>query len=277
MKKIIIIFTILILLVLIVIGLIWGTNSIVVTKIQYTNSKIPSEFNGYKILQISDLHNKEFGKNQSKLVEKVKECNPDIIVITGDLIDRKITDLDNAMEFIEAIVDDIPIYYVCGNHEAYTLEYGKIKEKLIMANVIVLDNESVKLSKDGKTINLIGLIDPNFYTKDDKIKKINNELERLSNDEYFQILLAHRPEFMNIYKRYDIDIALTGHTHGGQIRLPFIGGIVAPNQGFFPTYIDGEYVEGNTTMIVSRGLGNTGVPIRIFNRPEIILLELQKD
>ncbi|MCL2341975.1 MAG: metallophosphoesterase, partial [Firmicutes bacterium] len=246
-----------ILIIIISIWLTWETNSIVITRIQYTNGKIPSEFYGYKILQISDLHNKTFGKNQIKLLEKIKECNPDIIVITGDLIDRKPEDINNSIELIKNIPETLPIYYVSGNHESYTLHYGKIKEKLVMANVTVLDNESILLSKNGQVINLIGLIDPNFYGKDNGPAKLNTELERLSNDDFFQILLCHRPELIDMYSNNNIDLVFTGHAHGGQIQLPYIGAIIAPDQGLFPKYTKGEYLKKNTTMIVNRGLGTT--------------------
>ena len=267
--------------------LVWGNNSIVVTNIKYNNSKIPSEFNGYRILQVSDVHNKQFGKNQSKLVDKIKKCNPDIIVITGDLLDDAKYDVDKALgitiEFINSITEIAPVYYVSGNHELMTGEYEKIKQELTKANVTVLDNDKVVLSKNEQSINLLGLLDPAFYYKyygyplETRISKLESELQELSNgDDSFKILLSHRPELMDIYAKNNIDVVLAGHAHGGQIRIPFIGAITAPNQGWFPKYSDGEYRENNTTMIVSRGLGASVVPIRVFNRPELILLELGK-
>ena len=279
MKKMIIIFIILIF--IISIWQIWENNSIGITTIKYSNSKIPKEFSGYRIVQISDLHNKQFGENQSKLIDRVKQCNPNIIVITGDLIDDRSYNLETsfniAMDFINKAMEIAPVYYVTGNHEAYTGEYEKIKQRLIDSKVIVLDNESAIISKNGHDIIIIGLLDPNFYTgsDEDRVSRVNDELKKLSDNEYFKILLSHRPELMSVYTDNKIDLVFSGHTHGGQIRIPFIGGIIGPNQGLFPKYIDGEYVEEDTTMIVSRGLGATIVPIRIFNKPEIILLELQ--
>lgn len=280
MKEIIIISAILLIFLIVLIWTIVDNKSIEITNTKYKNSKIPKEFEGYKIVQISDLHNKRFGENQSKLAEKIKSCNPDIIVITGDLIDKSVDEMESVTELINQIIETAPIYYVAGNHEVYTNQYETIKQKLIEAKVIVLDNESFILSKDGQSINLIGLIDPEFYyspsSKENNLR-LNDKLKKLSNSEYFQILLTHRPELMNYYVENNIDLVFAGHTHGGQIRFPIVGGIIAPNQGFFPKYISGEYVEKDTTLIINRGLGATRIPFRVLNRPEIVLVELQSE
>jgi len=279
MKKIFIIAVVLAV-ILVSIWLIWEDNSLIITDIKYNNSKIPSEFNGYRIVQISDLHNKSFGKNQSRLLGKIKKCNPDIIIITGDLVDKRRYGLDDAMDFIYGAVKIASVYYAAGNHEASTNKYGEIKQNLIEAGVIVLDNNSVTLNKNGQVISLMGVLDPQFYaylSKQDRISKINNELKKLSNNENFKILLSHRPELIDVYSENNIDLVFTGHAHGGQIKVPFIGAIFAPGQGLFPKYTSGKYVEGNTTMIVNRGLGDSIImPIRTFNRPEVVLVELQK-
>ena len=271
---------IIVLLVIILIWQIWENNSLSVSHIKYTNSKIPKAFKGYRIVQISDLHNKQFGKNQSKLIERIKECNPDIVVITGDLVDDKRCSLDVSLEmstsFVTQVSEIAPVYYVAGNHEAYTGEYKKIKQKLSETNINMLDNESVVISKNEEELMLIGVLDPYFYggSESSNSKKLNNELKELSDNDYFKVLLSHRPELMDIYVDNKIDLVFAGHAHGGQFRIPLIGGIIAPSQGFFPKYIDGEYVENDTTMIVSRGLGASIIPIRIFNKPEIVLVEL---
>ena len=275
--KLIILFISLIIIIILLIWLKWENNSIVITNIKYTNSKIPNNFNGYKILQISDLHSKKFGNNQEILINKVKKCVPDIIVITGDIIDSRHDNFDESLEivmdFIKEVASIIPTYYVVGNHEIRTKKYKEIKQQLVAANVIVLDNENISLIKDDKSINLIGLADPS-YSNNITTSHLNDKLKKLLNHNSFNILLSHRPELIDIYKNNNIDLVFTGHTHGGQIRLPLIGGILAPGQGLFPKYIDGTYLENNTTMIVNRGLGTSVVPIRLFNRPEIILLEL---
>ncbi|WP_106404278.1 metallophosphoesterase [Clostridium nigeriense] len=257
----------------------WQNNSIVISKYEYKNSDIPFEFNDFNIVQISDLHNKVFGKEQSKLLEKVKDLSPDIIVVTGDMIDRRRYNLENAMYFIEEAIKIAPVYYVSGNHEAWSEKYSEIKKRLIDTGVYVLDDETVKINKDNSSINILGLSDPAFITSSyiDETNTSNMEecLNSYSKIEGFKILLSHRPELLDLYSKNDIDLVFSGHAHGGQVRIPFLGGIIAPNQGFFPKYTSGSYNSNKTTMFVSRGLGNSLFPLRVFNRPEIISVTLE--
>lgn len=274
--------------IIITIALIIGTclflyyenNNIVISKYSYTNEKIPSSFENLKILQISDFHNAKFGKNQNSIIEKIEECEPDIIVITGDLIDRRRYDLERAMDLVKQIVNIAPVYYVSGNHEAWSGHYEEVKKALLDENVKVLDNEAVELEKGKDSITLIGVKDPDFLTSNyidgTDYSELEQYLDSVSKDNDFEILLSHRPELMWLYKKYNIDLVFTGHVHGGQIRLPFVGGIIGPDQGLFPKYDAGRFVEGDTTMILSRGLGNSLFPFRIFNSPELVLVELVK-
>ncbi len=259
--------------------LMWQNNSVVVSKYEYRNSKLSINFNGFKILQISDLHNKDF---RGKLYDVIKGINPDMIVITGDLIDRRRTRVDIAVDFVRHIVNVAPIYYVSGNHEQLSTSYDKLKEELIKLGVNVLDNEYLIYNHSGERIGIMGMADPALiYTEGNNFNDANRvyaqgsikELCESSSTE-FNILLSHRPELIDVYKDADIDLVFSGHAHGGQIRIPFIGGILSPNQGFFPKYTEGMITEDNTTMIVSRGLGNSLFPFRIFNRPELIVVEL---
>lgn len=250
-----------------------------VTVNEIFNSKIPKEFNGFTIVQVSDLHNTNFGHNQSELIDKVKSQNPDVIVVTGDLIYKRSQDVKNSLSFINQAVDIAPVYFVTGNHEAQIDEYDldELYKNLINAGVFILDNQSVKLSCNNSHINLFGINDADMYYDgyhyDDEI--INNLLSDIKVDNTeFNILLAHKPEFIDIYAKYKYDLVFSGHAHGGQIRLPFLGGIWAPDQGFFPKYTQGQYVFEDTTMIVSRGLGKSIIPTRIFNRPEIVVCKL---
>lgn len=250
----------------------WQNNHIIINRINYINSKVPDEFIGYKIAHISDLHNKKFGKKQKRLEKKIKEVSPDIIVITGDLIDRRRYDLESAMEFIEAGMKIAPVYYVSGNHEAWSGKYEEIKDRLSSLGVVILDDRKTEIIKDKEKIEIIGLADPAFSTNTFKLEE---KLKSMSEDSVFQILLCHRPELFKIYIREKIDLIFSGHAHGGQIRIPFIGGLLAPDQGLFPKYTSGLYEEGESSLVVSRGLGNSIFPIRIFNRPEIIVLTLE--
>ncbi|MEB9613106.1 metallophosphoesterase [Bacillus cereus] len=253
-------------------------NLISITEVKITSSKIPSSFKGYKILQISDLHNKKFGDNQDVLIQKIKSIDPDIIAITGDLIDSKSYDAEVSMQLIREIVKKYPVYFVTGNHEQWSGKYNSLEKELKKYGVNVLRNEHVGIRNGKQEINLLGIDDPEFGTGNrdegniiiDEIKKAKIEMQ----PDRYNVLLSHRPEFIKEYTNERLDLVLSGHAHGGQVRLPFIGGLVAPNQGVLPKYTAGLYVEQNTSMVVSRGLGNSIIPQRILNRPEIVVVQL---
>lgn len=258
----------------------WGNTSIQTTQINISSKKIPSSFDGFTIVHISDLHNAEFGNNQSRLLNAVKNASPDLIAITGDLIDSRRTDVAKAMEFISGAVKIAPVYYVTGNHESRTSEYAKLKEQMTKAGVVILNDEGTKIKRGKASIHLLGLNDPDFTETDDAYESaamINAKLkDMLSVSNEYTILLSHRPELFDVYAANNIDLVLSGHAHGGQFRLPFIGGLVAPNQGLFPKYSEGVYEKNQTKMIVSRGLGNSIIPVRINNRPELVVITLNK-
>lgn len=267
-----------IILVLIVLLVIVYNKKIVISNITYKNSKVPSSFDGYKILQISDLHNAEFGKNQKTLIEKTKEIDPDIIFITGDLIDSYNTNIDISMKYIDGITDIAPIYFIPGNHESRIESYNELCDRLTSSGVKILNNKNVFIQKDSSSIGLIGLDDPAFIqtsNQDELFKKLLVDLSKAI-DSDFKMLLSHRPEKIVDYKDAKVDLVFSGHAHGGQFRIPFVGGLLAPNQGFFPKYTSGIYKEDNTSMIVSRGLGNSIFPFRINNSPELVVVTLEK-
>lgn len=257
----------------------WQNNSITISEIAFKSNTIPESFNGYKILQISDLHNKEFGSKQSKILGKIEKINPDIIVITGDLIDSNNTNIDVAMDLIDGIINIAPIYYVSGNHEAWSGSYNDLKSKLENSGVVVLDNKKTEFFNDRDSIDIIGLADTSFIESDwleyGGNSETKNLLNKLAEDNTnFKILLSHRPELFDIYSNSNVNLVFSGHAHGGQFRLPFIGGLIAPDQGFFPKLTEGIHTSNNTSMIISRGLGNSIIPVRIFNRPELIVVKL---
>lgn len=276
---------VMIILALLIIGCIvfsiWQNNSIVISNFDYNSAIVPEEFNNFKIVHISDLHNKVFGKEQDKLIDKVEALEPDIIVITGDLIDRRRYNLEKSMYFINASVEMAPVYYVSGNHEAWSGRFSEIEERLIEASVKIIDDSETEIRRGNSSIKLLGLSDPDFLTSDyidgTDTSKLEENLIRLSDGEEFKILLSHRPELFELYSGNNIDMIFSGHAHGGQIRIPFIGGIIAPDQGFFPKYTAGSYTSNISTMYVSRGLGNSLFPVRVFNRPEIISVTLKSD
>ena len=261
----------------IVIWIAWGNSALMVNEIKITNDKIPQSFEGFRIAQVSDLHNAELGKDNNKLIEKLNECEPDIIVLTGDLIDSNHTNLEVALSFARKAVKIAPCYFVTGNHEAWVgSQYEELKTSLENAGVTVLQDEAIELNYGDECIQLIGLNDPDFSERDSFLSEsiLETKLSQVNISNGFTILLSHRPEHFNVYQNKNIDLVLSGHAHGGQFRLPFLGGVIAPNQGLFPKYDAGIYTENGTTMIVSRGIGNSIIPVRINNRPEIIIIEL---
>lgn len=269
------------LVVFILIGLVvfcfWQNNSIVVNNIIFENAKVSDEFQGYKIVHISDLHNKEFGENHSRLVKKIKNANPDIIVITGDLIDSYNTKVDIALEFIDEAVKIAPVYYVSGNHEIRTGLYEELKLQLEHRGVTVLHDEKVEIIKGDSTIDLIGITDVSYAKVKDKKQYVETTLDSLiEENNNLKILLSHRPELFNVYAESKVDLVFSGHAHGGQIRLPLVGGLFAPGQGLLPEYTEGVHSKNNISMIISRGLGNSIFPLRIFNRPEVVVVTLSK-
>lgn len=261
--------------------IVWQNNDIVTSQIEYRSSKLPLEFDGYKVAHISDLHNKKFGKDQEPLLKEIRKASPDIIVVTGDLIDRRRYNLETSMIFINGAVEIAPVYYVAGNHEAWSGEYRDIKSRLIEAGVEILDDRKIEIKKGDSRIEILGLSDPAFLTNNQRKGTDSSSLERnlkdLADNSVFQILLSHRPELFSIYADENIDLTFSGHAHGGQIRIPFIGGLVAPGQGIFPEYTQGIHRKDKSSLVVSRGLGNSLFPIRIFNRPEVVAVTFKNE
>ena len=267
-------------LILLIIWIAYGNTDLEIYKYNVKSEDIPSEFDNFRIVQISDLHNAEFGENNEKLLLMLKQADADTIAITGDMIDSRNTGVDVAISFAQKAVNIAPVYYVNGNHESRVLgEYEKLKQGLTDAGVTILENSSADITIGDETISLIGINDPTFRMElvDDTMEQnIAHQLVSVipDNDNY-KVLLAHRPEYFDVYAG-NVDLVLSGHAHGGQFRIPFIGGLVAPGQGFFPEYYEGSHIKENTEMIVSRGIGNSIIPFRINNKPEIIVAELTK-
>lgn len=259
------------------------------THYTYKAEQLGVDLDGYRIVQISDLHNAKFGKNNQKLVDRIRECAPDMIVLTGDLVDSNHTNVDRAVQFVNEIVKICPVYYVTGNHEYWldTSEYENLMDGVASAGVIILDNQVVEISRWDAKFRLVGLDDRSLadgtleaLLSDESIR--NNQAEQKeetadnedSGEKELTVVLAHEPQYLARYAGTGVDLVLSGHAHGGQFRLPFVGGIVAPDQGFLPEYTAGEYYMNGTEMIVSRGLGNSVIPVRLFNYPEIVCVDL---
>ena len=253
----------------------WGNTALELNTYTVSSKELPDAFDGYRIAHISDLHNTEIGDGNEKLLAMLRDAEPDIIAITGDLIDSRDTDIGIALAFAEEMMKIAPCYYVAGNHEARVSEYDELKDGMDACGVIILENKRAEIGLSGESITILGVNDPSFhadYLFGDSASVLSNTLAEISPvDEGFTVLLSHRPELFDTYVACGMDLALSGHAHGGQFRLPFFGGLIAPNQGLFPKYDSGLYTEGNTNMIVSRGIGNSIFPFRVNNRPEVIL------
>ena len=222
-----------------------------------------------RIVQISDLHNAELWWNKDHIPNRVAELEPDIIVITGDIADSNHTDIDSAVYTAGRLAEIADTYYITGNHEYWLSEeereelFAGLKEK----GVICLFNEYELLQKGDQTFALIGLDDRSLG--DDTLKEILGKID----GDTVKIVLAHEPQFIENYAGSNADFVLVGHAHGGQFILPGIGPVVAPDQGFRPKYTSGVVRRERTTMVISRGLGNSIIPIRLFNCPEIVVAD----
>lgn len=258
----------------------WGNTALELNTYVISSSHLPEAFSGFRIAHVSDLHNAQMGQNNQALLNMLEEAAPDIIVITGDLVDSRKTDISVAAAFAKAAVSIAPCYYVTGNHEARLADaqYTQLEAALMDAGVAVLHDSAVTLVREDASISLLGMDDPSFGGDSGILSSFpgtTGETTFPPQANRFRILLSHRPELFEEYVREGFDLVFSGHAHGGQFRIPFIGGIIAPNQGLFPKYDAGLYTQGTTNMLVSRGIGNSLFPFRINNRPELLLVTLQ--
>ena len=254
----------------------WGLQ---VTHAQAALKGLPQGFDGYKIVHLSDLHGHEYGEGNRELLGRVREQAPDLIVITGDLIDQK-SQLEMAPALARGLAGIAPTYYVTGNHE-WALGTGAVKElKTLLreCGVAVLSNQYQVLERGGDKLALAGVDDPNGYadqtTPEELYAWIQGEAPGL-----FTLLLAHRNDHFGQYANAGYDFVMSGHGHGGIVRLPFVGGLMGTDRRFFPPWTAGVYTVGDSTLFVSRGLGNNTVPFkgfRLFNRPELAVVELKR-
>ena len=268
-----------IVLLLLVLWTMWGNTALELNAYTISSDDLPGSFDGHRIAHVSDLHNAVFGDANKKLLSLLQNAEPDMIAITGDLIDSRNTDVAAALSFVEKAMQIAPCYYVTGNHEARVSEYDSLRSGLEDIGVVVLGDEQLEITVCGESISTLGVNDPSFntdYLFGDAAAVMDAKLSELAvEDDAFTILLSHRPELYDVYADCGIDLVLSGHAHGGQFRPPFVGGLIAPNQGFFPKYDAGLYTEGGTNMIVSRGIGNSILPFRFNNRPEVVVVELE--
>lgn len=243
-----------------------------ISRYEVKSQKLPESFDGFKIVQLSDLHGAEFGENGMGLVEKVKELEPDIIALTGDFVTDE-GDLAAVEKLAARLVKLCPVYFISGNHEFGSGLAVKVRNILERAGVKYLSNEYLTISRGEDGILLGGVEDPLAYadmlSPDELAQKMNDAAP-----DAFKILLGHRNYWMTEYPELPVDLIFCGHAHGGLIRIPGVGGLIGTDRRLFPDFDAGEYNNGRYTLIVSRGLGNSVSIPRIFNRPEIVCVEL---
>jgi predicted MPP superfamily phosphohydrolase len=261
-----------------------GNNRVEESVYELKSSKLPLSFDGFCIVQISDLHNHAFGPYQPRFLQMIRDARPDLIAITGDLINAGKGRPGNALELVRQLTAIAPCNFVTGNNEVQYDQLSALLEQLGAAGVKVLRGESVVWNRGTDSLVIAGIDDPKMFRTSEMsipeaVARWEKELIGLRasiGPEYFTVLLSHRPEHILRYARLGFDVVLSGHAHGGQVRLPFVGALYAPNQGFRPRYTSGMYQNRETTLVVSRGLGQSTFPLRVFNRPEIVTLRLSR-
>ena len=258
-----------------------------VTKYIISNNIIPEEFNGFKIVQLSDFHSEGYRDTTERLIDKVKNINPDIIVMTGDMVSWDMEDIEEVKILIKSLSKVYPIYYIDGNHEhlAEILRPGKYVafiEFMKELGVTTIKNDYIEIYKGDKSINLYGINLPldgatGLYVNKFQLEK--NYVEKTlpeANEEKFNILLAHTPTFIKQYSQWGADLVLCGHMHGGIVRIPFTNiGLLSPERTIFPKYAAGKFKVNGSIMIVNRGIGGSSFDLRLFNNPEITVITLK--
>lgn len=288
-KKLILLMLLIFILLIIIYGILYSSKKVDITKYTIANEKIPKEFNDFKIVQLSDFHSSGYKDTTEIIISKVKEINPDIIVMTGDMVSWEVKDIEELEKLINSLANLYPIYYINGNHEqlAEILRAGKYKDlldKLGSLGITFLRDNYIEITKDGQSINLYeidipldgatGLHASRWQLESDYVESTLPQVDSSK----FNILLAHNPLFIKQYNKWGADLVLSGHMHGGIIRIPIIGvGILSPERGLFPRYDAGKFKRGDTTMIVNRGIGTSSIGLRIFNNPEISIITLNSE
>ena len=255
----------------------WSNHSLQTQSFTYTSSRLPAGFDGCVIVQLSDLHGAEFGADNKDLLQQVLDAAPDYIFLTGDLQDQyRQTPQSYSVELGRSLARIAPTYFVTGNHEWAFPDVRGLKRGLEEAGVTVLTNEFVPLERSGDSILLAGIDDPNGFADQKTPEELAEEIHAIDGSPFW-LLLAHRNNyFEKEYSRLGADLVISGHAHGGLVRLPFTDGLVSVERTLFPSYTAGFYEVNGGDLFVSRGLGNSGRSFRLFNRPELVILTLRR-
>lgn len=243
-----------------------------VTQYSIQSDSLPPQFDNFKIAHISDLH----ANLDPTLLKALSENQPDAIMFTGDSIDEYTQNLPDVLDFLTQCTQIAPCFYVIGNHEYCVEDMEGVLKQISDCGVVVLENQTARITRDNSSIYVTGISDPAFSSEEAAKLKLQSDLAKVQPQEGYNIMLFHRANMIDLLPQSGYDLILTGHLHGGQIRLPIIGGLIAPNGQWMPDYSAGKYdLNQNTTAIVSRGLANH-IPVpRIFNRYELIIITLK--
>ncbi len=278
-------------LILIILGLLESKReckSFVLTHYHITNPKLNKLTEDKKVIVLSDLHNKEYGEKNIRLLDAIRKEEPDMIWIAGDMLIGKCDiPADTALYFMKEVSKIAPVYYGNGNHEQrlrdfpefYGDTFSGYKEELLQAGVIFLENQNMDIMLGDNIINIAGFELPNsYYKKGKKYKFTREDIENTmgSSSDKYQVLLAHYPGFAKVYANWGADLVLSGHLHGGIIRLPFIGAVITPQVHLFPQYSGGHYRYKDKDIVVSKGIGEHTINLRFLNKPEVIVLHIGK-
>ena len=267
------------LLVAALIALYWANTRVQTERFTFASAELPSGFEGLRAVVLTDLHGREFGKNNETLLAAVEEQSPDYIFLVGDLVDERTEDAqDYAAHLGTALSGIAPTYFVTGNHEwaRGTEETERIKTALIDSGVTVLSNEFCELSRGDNTVVLAGIDDPNGYADQKTPEALAAEIYAAYGDPFW-VLLAHRNDrFASQYSLLGADLTISGHGHGGCIRLPLTDGLLGTQHNLFPSHTAGFYEDNGAALFVSRGLGNVGHTFRVFNRPQVAVITLER-
>lgn len=246
---------------------------IVTTEYVISGENLPAAFDGFRIVQLSDIHAAEYGPDNARLVRAVRQAAPDLIAVTGDLIDA-----EGQLDMVETLVTQLtgiaPVCFINGNHEWDSGDISQLHALLRRCGVTILQNAWLSLERDGSAIALAGIEDPNGPADMPRPSQVFQEMRAELGDLY-TVVLYHRNNRLALFSELGADVVLSGHAHGGMIRLPFTDGLIDASRRWFPTYTSGVYTQGSTSMVVSRGLGNhTGFP-RLLNNPHIPVIVLR--
>lgn len=251
----------------------WQNCTLQIEQTELYFASLPAQFDGLRVAELSDLHGRSFGKNNARLLRALKRAAPDIICICGDLFDEK-TDCSMLKPLLTGLTEIAPVYYVTGNHEWQVASLREILRQMRAWGVTVLENEGCLLFRGEARMVIAGVHDPCGPYDMKSPAELVSDLRRTQGDS-FLLMLSHRNDELPMWSALGVDLVLSGHCHGGVVRLPFVGGVFGTRRELFPDYDAGVYRQGGTTLFVSRGLGCTNVHFRLFNRPHVPIMVLR--